>query len=67
VGSTLHLYTDGLIEHRSLAATSGMERLAEVAGRAKTDDQIQLRCQHIVSEMVDRPEDDVCLVLAQRR
>ena len=61
-GSTVLLFTDGLIERRDSDLDSGMARLrtavAELAGHP-----LQHLCDALVQRMVDgRPEDDVALV-----
>ena len=65
VGSTLYLYTDGLVERRGEALDAGLDRLCEVAGTAPSvlDDA----CEHLIDGLVgaSRPTDDVA-VLALR-
>lgn len=60
-GSTLVLYTDGLVESRSQPRADGLERLL----RAATDGPGDLSdlCDHIVSVCADeRRDDDACLM-----
>jgi PAS domain S-box-containing protein len=61
-GSTVLLFTDGLIERRNGDLDSGMARLqAAVAELAELP--LQRLCDELVERMVDgRPEDDVALV-----
>ena len=64
-GATLVLYTDGLIEDRHRSLDDGLSQLVELLATpapGSLDDQ----CARVVAEMVDTPEDDVCLVLARR-
>jgi PAS domain S-box-containing protein len=61
-GSTVLLYTDGLIERRDADLDTGLQRLrthlAELAHRP-----LQELCDELIARLVDgRPEDDVALV-----
>jgi len=61
-GSTVLLYTDGLVERRDADLDSGLERLrshlAELADRP-----LQELCDELIHRLVDgKPEDDVALV-----
>jgi serine phosphatase RsbU (regulator of sigma subunit) len=61
-GSTLLLFTDGLVEHGGLSRAAGMERLrrAAMAGPGHLDDL----CDHVMAACtVDgRRDDDICLL-----
>lgn len=61
-GSTILLYTDGLIERRSAGLDAGFERLQKAAGTAQAD--IEEFLSHIIAELVSdkRPSDDVALL-----
>jgi serine phosphatase RsbU (regulator of sigma subunit) len=61
-GTTVLLYTDGLIERRDADLDTGLERLrealADLAGRP-----LQELCDELLARLVDgRPDDDVALV-----
>ena len=64
-GSTVLLYTDGLVERRSESLTDGMERLLRVAA-AHRDDSAAALVAAVVHEL-HHPEhiDDVCLLAAR--
>jgi serine phosphatase RsbU (regulator of sigma subunit) len=61
-GSTVLLYTDGLIERRDADLDSGLDRLqAHLAELA--DLPLQQLCDELIHRLVDgKPEDDVALV-----
>lgn len=61
-GSTVLMFTDGLIERRSGDLDSGMARLREVAVEL-ADRPLSELCDEIIERLVQgRPEDDVALV-----
>ncbi|MCZ2827523.1 SpoIIE family protein phosphatase [Modestobacter sp. VKM Ac-2986] len=61
-GSTVLLYTDGLIERRDGDLDDGMERLREAATELAGASLDEL-CDQLIARLVDgRPEDDVALV-----
>lgn len=60
-GSTLLLYTDGLIERRDRHLDDGLAKLqATAAGLAETP--IDQLCDELLTRLVPRPTDDVCLL-----
>jgi serine phosphatase RsbU (regulator of sigma subunit)/anti-sigma regulatory factor (Ser/Thr protein kinase) len=62
-GSTLVLYTDGLVERRGTSIDTGLERL-----RANCEgiDEVDELCVHVLDSMVaGEPADDVALVAAR--
>ncbi len=67
-GSTLLLYTDGLIEHRGRSLTDGLEDLQRVlnAGHAGGAVTLEDLLDHLVRELVGTEPDDDCAVLAVR-
>jgi serine phosphatase RsbU (regulator of sigma subunit)/anti-sigma regulatory factor (Ser/Thr protein kinase) len=62
-GTTLLLYTDGLVETRTESIDAGLERLRVLAG---TEDDVEALCAKLVSRLVpsDR-HDDVALLAAR--
>lgn len=62
-GSTLLLYTDGLVERRGVSITDGLEHLSGVASAAAGTDLEQL-CDDILASLLTRDHvaDDVALV-----
>jgi PAS domain S-box-containing protein len=66
VGSTLTLFTDGLVERRGESIDSGLERLARAASRLRGI-SVEDMCDELVAELVetDRQADDVAIVLAR--
>jgi hypothetical protein len=62
------LYTDGLIERRNEAITTGIERLEDCL-RSWTGDDIEALADHILEQClpVAIAIDDVCLLLAQTK
>ncbi|TFV47787.1 SpoIIE family protein phosphatase [Blastococcus sp. TF02A_35] len=66
VGSTLVLYTDGLVESRDADIDAGLARLLEVAGRACSADPDAL-CDRLLAEMAGehRPDDIALLALTR--
>jgi GAF domain-containing protein/anti-sigma regulatory factor (Ser/Thr protein kinase) len=63
-GSTLVLYTDGVIEVRGESLDEGLERLRRIAARGIAD--VEQLCDTVLDEMVvdGRPADDVALLAA---
>jgi putative methionine-R-sulfoxide reductase with GAF domain/anti-sigma regulatory factor (Ser/Thr protein kinase) len=66
-GSTLLLYSDGLIERRHESIDTGFERLAESAARSQGDDDgvalaDRIYTRLVVGEAEDAVEDDVALL-----
>src|SRR3954471_11919890 len=63
-GSTLVLYTDGVIEVRGESLDEGLERLRRIAARGIAD--VEQLCDTVLEEMVvdGRPADDVALLAA---
>jgi serine phosphatase RsbU (regulator of sigma subunit) len=64
-GALLHLFTDGLVEGRERPIDVGLKALAAAADREPAR-PLQLHCEQLVAALVERPEDDVCLLIAQR-
>jgi len=62
-GSTLLLYTDGLVERRGVSITEGLERLSNVASAA-ADTDIEELCDGVLAALLprDHVDDDVALV-----
>ena len=61
-GSTLLLYTDGLVERRTTGLRPGLEALVDAA-RAGAHLDLESFCDHVLSRLLpDRPDDDVALV-----
>jgi PAS domain S-box-containing protein len=64
VGSTLTLYTDGLIESRAHDIDLGLERLRRTLGRQETS--LETTCDNVIDALLpDRPADDVALLVAR--
>lgn len=63
-GSTLLLYTDGLVEQRTRALDEGLDRLLEVAASAPAD--LDAFCDHLLEAMLVGGEPDDVAVLAVR-
>jgi PAS domain S-box-containing protein len=61
-GSTLLLYTDGLIERRGHSLDRGLQRLAQAAGVGTED--VEELVEHVLRELLEagQHEDDVALV-----
>ncbi|KUM68202.1 PP2C family protein-serine/threonine phosphatase [Streptomyces curacoi] len=67
-GSTLALYTDGLVERRSRGIDPGIQRLAEVLGGfhpAELDENLEASADRLLHPLLHDSEhdDDVCLLL----
>ena len=67
-GSTLALYTDGLVERRSRGIDPGIRRLAEVLGgfdRTELEEDLQASADRLLHPLLhdSEHEDDVCLLL----
>lgn len=67
-GSTLALYTDGLVERRAHGIDPGIQRLAEELGgfdRAELDDDLEASADRLLHPLLHDSEhdDDVCLLL----
>lgn len=63
-GSTLLLYTDGLVEQRTRALDEGLDRLRAVAAAAPTD--LEAFCDSVLDAMLPGGEPDDVAVLAVR-
>jgi serine phosphatase RsbU (regulator of sigma subunit) len=61
-GSTLLLYTDGLIEGRRRGIDTGMKVLAKLAGEIRPSQPLEDVADGILAALVDHQDDDVCLV-----
>ncbi|UUU36415.1 SpoIIE family protein phosphatase [Streptomyces sp. CA-210063] len=66
-GSTLALYTDGLVERRAQGIDPGIERLATALGTLRPttfDDDLEASADLLLHPLLDdEHEDDVCLLL----
>ncbi|HUN36886.1 MAG TPA: SpoIIE family protein phosphatase [Trebonia sp.] len=66
-GSTLVLYTDGLIESRDNDPEDGQDRLRQALGR-KEESSLEEACDHLLADMLpERFGDDVALLMARTR
>jgi anti-sigma regulatory factor (Ser/Thr protein kinase) len=65
-GSTLILFTDGLVERRSESIETGLGRLREQV-LARIDEPVERICDELMAELVDaeNQRDDVALVVAR--
>lgn len=63
-GDALVFYTDGLIERRAQALSSGLDALCEVAGSAQAIDAAGIG-EELLSRLGEDPEDDVALVVVR--
>lgn len=66
VGSSVVLYTDGLVERRTDLLDVGLARLAEVAGKAHGSGPDELADELVARLLVDGQDDDVALVVLRR-
>jgi serine phosphatase RsbU (regulator of sigma subunit) len=64
-GAALLLYTDGLVEGRHRDLDEGLRALAELASDALTMESLDAGADRILASLVDRPDDDVCLLAAR--
>jgi hypothetical protein len=64
-GSTLLLYTDGLIERRDTSILGRVEALGELA--ATVEPNLQTYCERLVKELTSPPNEDDVAVVALRR
>lgn len=61
-GSTLFLYTDGLVERRDRSVAEGMARVRDALASAPTR-ELESLCDLVLTTLLgDRPEDDVAIV-----
>jgi serine phosphatase RsbU (regulator of sigma subunit)/anti-sigma regulatory factor (Ser/Thr protein kinase) len=67
-GTSILLYTDGLIERRDESLDVGLERLRETAARLVKDREPSEIITDLLQDMIsdERPNDDVALMLIQR-
>ncbi|MCU1676694.1 MAG: putative sensor protein [Frankiales bacterium] len=62
-GSTLLLYTNGLVQHRGRTLDEGMAMLCEAASGHCPDDSVAGLCDYVLSAMVDGEQaDDIALI-----
>lgn len=62
-GSTLLLYSDGLVERRTESLTVGIERLVQAVASHPVGEPPEALCDHLVRTVVDgRHDDDVALL-----
>jgi serine phosphatase RsbU (regulator of sigma subunit)/anti-sigma regulatory factor (Ser/Thr protein kinase) len=66
-GSTLVMFTDGLVERRGESLDEGLDRLRQVVAEGPSD--LEELCTHILTELIgDRPAgDDVALLAVRAR
>ena len=64
-GSTVVLYTDGLVERRGMALERRLERLAEVAGVPEPN--LQRLCERVLQGLLadEDPDDDVAVLVVR--
>ncbi|MWA06906.1 SpoIIE family protein phosphatase [Actinomadura sp. LD22] len=66
VGSTLVLYTDGLVRSRDRDIEAGLERLRRAL--ARTSPSLETTCENILGSVLpDQPVDDAALLVARTR
>ena len=65
LGTTVLLYTDGLVERRGEHLDDGMERLARSARAALSDDVVTTR-DAVIASCIGSREDDLCLLILAR-
>jgi serine phosphatase RsbU (regulator of sigma subunit) len=62
-GSTLLLYTDGLVERRGEDLDAGTARLVATVGRlVQAGLPLEDLCDRVLADLPARPEDDVALI-----
>jgi Stage II sporulation protein E (SpoIIE) len=59
-GSSLLLYTDGLVERRDSSLDDGLARFCAAAAGA-TDQPVDQVCDELLTRLAAEPDDDVCL------
>lgn len=64
VGSTLLLYTDGLVEHRNRDVTDGINQLGAVLATHPPGGDLEGLCDRILTEMLGPDQDDDVALLA---
>jgi GAF domain-containing protein/anti-sigma regulatory factor (Ser/Thr protein kinase) len=63
LGSTVVLYTDGLVEERGLSIDDGLERLRVVASQVAEPEAL---CDEVTARLVpEAPADDIALIVAR--
>lgn len=65
-GALLVLYTDGLVEGRTRPIDDGMRDLAALVDGWQADESLDAVADRILAALVDRPDDDVCLLVVRR-
>jgi serine phosphatase RsbU (regulator of sigma subunit) len=60
-GSTLLLYTDGLVERRDRDLDNGLAALREIAA-ARADQPLERLCDELLARLAPQPTDDVCIL-----
>lgn len=60
-GSTLVLYTDGLVEHRDRSLQHGLDHLRRLAATLAGQPVVQV-CDTLIEQLAPEPGDDVCLL-----
>ncbi len=60
-GSTLLLYTDGLVEHRGRSVSDGLDRLRQIGATLAAKPLEQL-CDSLISQLAARSGNDACLL-----
>ena len=63
-GSTLFLFTDGLVERRGATIRDGLDRLKALA--AASDEDLEAMCDHVLLSMVESDVSDDVALLALR-
>lgn len=61
-GSTLLLFTDGLVQSRAVSRAAGLRQLRDASGQGP--DGLEALCEHVLSVCTEklRRDDDICLV-----
>lgn len=66
-GSSIVLYTDGLIERRGSDLQAGVDSLSKVLAAADPSYTAEQLCDHIVAQMIsDHRDDDTCVLVLRR-